>query len=258
MFKKLGLQIYSVRNYMQDAASIRKTFERLADIGYSEVQTAGKPNCTFEEFAAAAHDNGFDIIGTHHPFPEDVDNIEEYVNEHRILGTTNAGVGGAFAVSKDINAVKAYIEKVNRLAANLAKHGMKFTYHHHAFEFAKLGNERIMDIYMREFDPKNISFVVDTFWLQAGAVSITEWMEKFAGRCDIFHLKDGGVKPGENMPYITECGNGNINFKEIIKLADEIGVKHLCVEQDSWPEGFDSVDYCMRKSYEHISQFLDK
>ena len=257
MFKKLGLQIFSVRNYLTDAESIRKTLERLAAIGYSELQLAGRPRCEINEFMSAVKDNGFEIVGTHHPFPEDVDNIEDYVNEHRIFGTTNAGVGGAFNIAKDMNAAKDFIEKANRLAENLDKYGMKFTYHHHAFEFAKLGNDRIIDVLMKEFDPR-IDFVIDTFWLQSACVSITEWMEKLAGRCQIMHLKDGMVKPGENVPCITECGNGNLNFKEIIKVADEIGVKHLCVEQDYWPEGFDSVDYCMRKSYEHLSQFLEK
>lgn len=257
MFNKLGLQIYSVRNYMTDAESIRRTFERLAAIGYSEVQTAGKPNCTTEEYAAAAHDNGFDIIGTHYAFPQDVDNIDDYIEMHRILKTTNAGIGGAHDFAKDKAQFIQFIEKANRLAENLSKHGMKFTYHHHAFEFAKLGGERIMDILVDGLDPKNVSFVLDTHWLQRGGVSITEWMEKLAGRCDILHLKDYAVKPGENNGYITECGEGNINFKDIIKLAEQIGVKHLCVEQDVWPAGFDSVDYCLKKSFDYLSQFID-
>ena len=257
MFNKLGLQIYSVRNYMTDAKSVRETFERLAKIGYSEVQTAGAFPCSVEEYAAAAHDNGFTFVGTHYGFPEDVNNIEEYVKLHQILGTTNAGVGGAHDVSKDKAKVYAFIEKANTLGENLKKYDMKFTYHHHAFEFAKLGDDRIMDLLVDGLNPETTSFVLDTHWLQKGGVSITEWLEKLAGRCDILHLKDYAVAPGDNNGYITECGSGNINFKEVIKVAEETGVKHLCVEQDTWPLGFDSVDYCMRKSFEHLSQYLD-
>lgn len=257
MFNKLGLQIYSVRNYMTDEASVRKTFERLAAIGYSEVQTAGAFPCSTEAYAAAAKDNGFTFVGTHYGFPADVDDIEEYVKLHQTLGTTNAGVGGAFDMAKDKSKVMPFIEKANRLAENLSKYGMKFTYHHHAFEFAKLGGDRIIDMLVDGLDPKNTSFVLDTHWLQKGGVSINAWLEKLAGRCDILHLKDYAVAPGANDGYITECGSGNIDFESVIKVAEETGVKHLCVEQDTWPLGFDSVDYCMKKSFDHLSKYLD-
>lgn len=58
-------------------------------------------------------------------------------------------------------------------------------------------------------------------------------MKKLVGRIDILHLKDMSVH--ENDPFITECGNGNINFEDIIPLAEEIGVKYFVVEQDVCP-----------------------
>ena len=41
MFSKLGLQLYTVRDYMNDEASIDETFARLVKMGYTEGQTAG-------------------------------------------------------------------------------------------------------------------------------------------------------------------------------------------------------------------------
>lgn len=256
MFQKLGLQIYSVRNYMTDEAGIRDTFRRLARIGYTEIQTAGALCCSVEAYRAAMDDNGFTCIGTHCNLPQDVDDIGEYVKFHQTLGTTRAGIGGFFNIDK-LEKLMEFIEKVNRLTANLASCGMQFTYHHHAHEFAKLSDgTRIIDYLLRELDPR-VGIVLDTYWLQAGGVSITEWLEKLAGRCDVLHLKDFAVTPGSNNSFITECGNGNINFAEVLKVAEQTGVRHLCVEQDTWPLGFDSVDYCMRKSFEHLAQFMD-
>jgi sugar phosphate isomerase/epimerase len=228
----------------------------MADIGYTEVQTAGLP-CSAEDYAAAAREAGIVVVGTHHGFPADINDVEEYVNLHKILGTTNAGVGGAFELAKDKAMIIPYIEKVNTLGENLKKYGMKFTYHHHAFEFAKLGGDRIMDMLVDGLNPETTSFVLDTHWLQKGGVCIYAWLEKLAGRCEILHLKDYAVAPGDNNGYITECGSGNIDFKKVLEVAEATGVKHICVEQDTWPLGFDSVDYCMRKSFEHISQYLD-
>lgn len=54
------------------------------------------------------------------------------------------------------------IEKINRLAENLSKHGMKFTYHHHAHEFGMIDGFRPMDLFVDGFDKNNVTFVPET------------------------------------------------------------------------------------------------
>ena len=41
MFEKLGLQLYTVRDYLSDPSLADYTFARLAEMGYTEGQTAG-------------------------------------------------------------------------------------------------------------------------------------------------------------------------------------------------------------------------
>ena len=71
-------------------------------------------------------------------------------------------------------------------------------------------------------------------WIQHGGGNILEWMQKLDGRIDILHLKDMGIHELDK-PFITEIGQGNINFDPIIELAGKIGVKHYVVEQDYCP-----------------------
>ena len=254
MFKNIGLQLYSVRNHMQDIESVRDTFKKLADIGYTEAQTAGAFAGGVEAFADAAKNAGIKIVGTHYGFPENLDNIDEYVEIHKILDTTNAGVGGGkYGTTKE--EVLTYIEHVNTLAAKLSEYGMKFTYHHHTHEFGKIDNKTVFDYMVEGFDKKNVSFVLDTYWLSHAGCDVNAWIEKLAGRVDILHLKDKAVKLGSNDGYITEVGNGNLDFKSILKVAEASGVKHICVEQDSWPEDTDSLE-CAKKSYDYLAKIL--
>ena len=48
MFDKIGIQLFSVRNHMTDEAGVKYTFDRLAEIGFKEVQTAGAFPCDVE------------------------------------------------------------------------------------------------------------------------------------------------------------------------------------------------------------------
>ena len=88
MLNKLGIQLYTIRDFMKDEASIDAAFARLAEIGYTEAQTAG---CTIspESFGALAKKHGIKIVGTHYdwePILNDYDdNIYtwDYVMEQR-------------------------------------------------------------------------------------------------------------------------------------------------------------------------------
>ena len=240
--KEFGLQLYSVRDHMTDEAEVRDTFLKLAEMGYTQAQTAGTYDfISPEKFAKYAHDAGIEICGCHYNWDRIRTDIEGTVAYHRTLGTTNVGLGAMpWEARHTIDALNAFIDEFNAFAAQYAKCGMKLTYHNHSFEFKKLADGRtLFDHLVEKFDKNNISFVLDTYWLQHGGVDIRETIEMLAGRVDILHIKDmeafhclkfGDAEIG--VPYITEIGAGNINFKSIIPLAQACGVKYFVVEDD--------------------------
>lgn len=235
MKKTLSIQVFSVRDKMTTAEETAQTFKVLSSYGYTGIQTAGAFSFGVEEYAKAAKDAGLEVVGTHWGM-NDLENTEEAVRVHKLLGTKYAGVGAMSGVREEgwtKEALLKYIDRANKVGEALAPHGLGFTYHHHAFEFASYGNETIMDILVQGLDPKTTSFVLDTHWLQKGGVNIIEWLGKLEGRVKILHLKDYGVNFGENNGFITELGSGNINFPEVIKAAEAAGVEHLCYEQDN-------------------------
>jgi sugar phosphate isomerase/epimerase len=161
-----------------------------------------------------------------------------------------------------------FIELFNETAMNYAPYGMKLTYHHHSFEFKKLSDGRttLFDKLVEGFTEPNISFVLDTYWLQHGGKDIRATIEQLAGRVDILHLKDmeamrryavAGTNTVYFAPGITEVGSGNINFKDIIPLAEKCGAKYFVVEDDRAVDvgSYDAV----RKSADYIkAELLEK
>ena len=232
--KELSIQVYSVRDKMTTEQETFETFNTLASYGYKGIQTAGCCDWGYENYAKASKQAGLKIIGTHLPL-DLLEDIDETRHIHGLFETKYAGVGGmpelwseAFSEKHVID----FIERANKVAASFEGTGLTFTYHHHEREFAKIGNQTIMDILLSNLD-KKISYVLDTYWLQAGGVNIIEWLKKLEGRVKILHLKDFAVPFGKSGFYITEMGNGNINFKEVIKAAECYGVEEFCYEQDT-------------------------
>lgn len=251
MIKTLGLQIFTVRDAMKDEAGVAEAFKKMKALGYDEGQTAGWYGLTVKRYAELAKDAGVAICGTHCPFGELIADPDKAMENHDILGTKNIGIGGMPGEAREnLDALKKFVEDANKFAEKVNKYGFKFTYHNHSFEFAKLDGVRMMDVLADGLDPKTTSFVLDTYWVQHGGGNVIGWMKKLAGRIDILHLKDMGIRLDDGTKqFITEIGNGNINFDEVVAAANEIGVKHFVVEQDTCPgDPFESI----KKSAEYI------
>ncbi len=231
MIEKIGLQLFTIRDTMNTEADIRESFRRIKAMGYDVAQTAG---CAipYGDFGRIAAEEGIEICGTHDDFEAMVADPALAMENHRLLGTTNMGIGGYWG--RDAAEVEAFIARANKLADAVGPHGFKFTYHHHSNEFIKTANGKsVMEMLMEGLDPDQTSFVVDTYWLQHGGCDIRHWLEKLAGRIDILHLKDMGRNA--EGPFITEVGNGNIWWEGVLRTAVDAGVKYFVVEQDTWP-----------------------
>ena len=168
--KEIGLQIYTVRDFTKTPEDLAEAMKKIRRIGYTHIQTAGAPS-TIEEakaYKASADAAGLTICGTHFSWQLIQEDIETAIEIHKILGTTNMGIGGMPAPAKvSREALFVFIEAANRVAARLAEEGMKFNYHNHSFEFKKYDKKTVMDLLIENFDP-HITFVLDVYWLQHG------------------------------------------------------------------------------------------
>ena len=243
---KLGLQIYTVRAFTGTPDGMREAFLNIRRAGYTSVQTAGQiTDVESAKYYKECADNAeIAICGTHFDWKMMSTDLDEAMKIHDIIGTRNMGIGGMPSIAQSEEQLLEFVEKANGIAAKLGEHGFKFTYHNHSFEFKKFNGKTMMDTLIEHFDPNNISFVLDTYWVQHGGYDVRKMLERLRGRVDILHLKDMGACGENNAPYITEIGNGNINFEDIIPLAEDIGVKDFVVEQDNnfaTGNAFDSI-----------------
>ena len=241
MFDKLGLQMWTLRDYMDTPEGVRMCFRRMKESGYDLAQTAGC-KIPYEDYARIAREEGIAICGTHLEFEDIVNDTEETIRKQKLLDSEFMGIGGFHCDS--VEATEDFIEKANKAAERIYKEGMKFTYHNHWNEFRPFPNGRLpIEMLEEGLDPEKTSFCIDTYWAQFGGADVRYWLERLAGRVDIIHLKDmtpTGEWPGPQR--ITEVGSGNLWWEGIIATAEKIGVKYFVVEQDETElDPFDSI-----------------
>lgn len=257
--KEIGIQIFSLRDYIWDKSSFESTIKKLSELGYKSIHTAGLPkDVTPKEYIDILKKNGMYVCGTHYSFDLMKNDIEGTMAHHRLWETTNIGIGGLDVPARtDLSELKSFIKDFNKLAKIYGSEGFRLTYHNHGFEFLRIdGTKTTMDILFEELDPVNTSFVLDTCWVAAGGGDVRHLIEKLAGRIDIIHLKDCYVsRVDEHWCAIldsTEVGNGTLWWDGIIDAARRAGVKHYVVEQDNSADMMASV----KQSADYLKKYM--
>ena len=234
--KKVGLQLYSIREvFPKSEESIREGFRQLAEFGYTQAEPAGIP-IDPAVFARYAKDAGIEIVSTHYNAQEIFEDTERAMRVHDILGSRYIGIGGYKMPT--VPEIEAFIENANRAAERMGREGFKFLYHNHSHEFIVLENGKTCyDMLLEGLDPKNTVMELDCFWAQNAGLDPAAYLRDHADRIRLVHLKDMGVRynteTGRAENFITEVGHGNMNYKSIVKAADEIGIEYFIVEQDA-------------------------
>lgn len=241
MDKRLGAQLYTVRNLMKTPEDFCNTMKEISKIGYKTVQLSGIDNSiiTLDVVKKGVEEANLEVICAQNfkpnEFPLDIDMIIDY---YKTLNCSIAGVGGGNNEMRDsMDGLKAYIKQYNAIARKLKDNGITFTYHNHAFEFYKLDGKYIMDYLIEETDPDAFGFVLDAYWLSFAGIDPVKYIEKLGKRCKIIHLKDMMVLPAQNKVEMCEVMEGNLDFDKIINACEENGVVAAMVEQDTCVNG---------------------
>ena len=142
----VGLQLYSLRAQFA-ANGVPKTLDTVKGFGIRYAELAGTYNLKPEQLTKLLADRGIKAVSGHFPYKKFKEDPEAIAAEAKALGLEYAGCAWAdHKAPLDEKQAREIIAVFNRAGAVLAKHGLKFFYHNHGFEFQKLGNETLMDL----------------------------------------------------------------------------------------------------------------
>lgn len=236
---KLGLQLYSLR--AEFAKDVPGTLDKVRDMGFKYVETAGTYGMPPAKFRKECEGRGLTIVSAHLPYDRFRDDINGIVKEADALGVKYAGCAwiahsGPFSEKAAREAAKVF----NSAGEALAKHGIKFFYHTHGYEFQPSGSGTLFDLLLTETKPEFVTYEMDIFWVVHGGQNPVSLFEKYKGRFELSHLKD--MKIGTPVNLLTgstdvkndvAMGTGQIPYRKILPAAEKAGVKWYFIEDES-------------------------
>jgi sugar phosphate isomerase/epimerase len=248
----IGLQLYSLRD-MQKAQGVKATLDKAQSYGFKYVEVASFDNLTPAEFKAQLDQRGLVPIGRHFSYDQLRDDIEGVARDAKALGIPYVGCAwiphkGAF----DEKQCRAAAAVFNRAGAALAKHGIKFYYHNHGYEFQPHGQGTLFDLLAAETDPKTVFFQMDVLWAVLPGQDPAKLLKKYPQRWLLMHLKD--LKKGVPLNDLSAhtaltndvaLGSGQVDWPALFRAAEEVGVKYYFIEDES-PTAVEQIPHSLR------------
>lgn len=248
MDKRIGAQMYTVRNFCKTLESFDESCRKVKEIGYKIVQLSGIGAFAPEDIKKILDKHGLQAVCTHRPFLNYFDHMQTEIDYHNKIGCKICGLGGMpnYAARDDNLAIVSTV--IGPVCEQLKEAGLTFAYHNHAFEFEKKGNKYAWDVFLERIKSDNIKLILDVYWLAYAGINPAKFIRENKGKVACVHLKDLKIANGEQK--MCEVGKGNIDWDDVLAACEEAGVEYALVEQDTCER--DPFD-CLKTSYDFLT-----
>jgi sugar phosphate isomerase/epimerase len=234
--RPVGVQLYTLRTLLEK--EFDRTLAAVAAAGYREVEFAGYYGRSPQQISAALKANGLTAPSAH---------IDSWGQPDRFATALDAAgtIGHKWVVMPWIPPEKRGGAAMWRgLADTLLaavepakQRGVRVAYHNHDFEFAKVEGTTPLAILMNSVGDR-VDFELDCYWATFAGLDPIAMIKQHAGRIRLLHLKDSKGAPKHDM---TSVGDGVIDWRTLLRVAADSGVKHRFVEHDNPTDSLASV-----------------
>ncbi len=247
----VAVQVYSVRGDAEK--DFKATLQRIKDMGYDGVELAGLYGLSPKEIKAALDEVGIPAISAHVPYEQLSKDTEKTIDDYIAIGCQYIAI--PYLVDELRPGTPNFpqvLKEIERIGKVCRSKGVTLLYHNHDFEFVRMeDNSYGLDAMYASISPDYLQTELDTCWVKVAGEDPVKYIEKYAGRCPVVHLKDfykEGMpkdmyeligmesKKEEEVPKgffeFRPVGYGMQNIPAILDASLKAGAQWVVVEQD--------------------------
>ncbi|CAM3927994.1 sugar phosphate isomerase/epimerase family protein [Lederbergia lenta] len=230
MEQKFAAQLFTLREEL--TKGIAPVFRELKEMGWAGVQISALPaNHNPEEVADALRETGLGTAGMHISLDRLENDLENVIKEADLYGTRDIICPFLPQDYQNVEGYKKLKEKLNEIASNVPNY--RISYHNHAFEFeTEIDGVSALEYLLAPTEDNLILAEIDVYWVKKGGRNPVSFIQPYAKRMPIIHLKD---MSNDEKEIFAEVGTGKIDFVPILQWGEKSGVEWYAVEQDICP-----------------------
>lgn len=256
---RIAMQLYTVRD--QIAIDLKGTLHRLAEIGFTHVETAFWPaGITHQRAADHLREAGLTPISSHIEIPGSPEERRKFLEIAKAYGCTRMIWHGwpEDPRYQTVAGTQQLIRLYNDTSQFAQDNGLSFGLHNHWWEFRnRPDGRRVFEYWLENLD-QEIFLELDTYWIKVAGDDPAAMIRQAGNRVKFLHIKDGPAKWHENLAEdnpdpMTAVGTGAQNIPSIVAAAQG-HVEWLVIEMDK-VEG--DVFQILEKSLTNLKGFLN-
>lgn len=278
----IGVQMSTIAPNKMPKFDAYESMARLADIGYKCIEISQVPmtEANLKGFRRAIDELGFNVaavsaLTSANPMMpgcdmSNPDEMKKMIEDAKYLDCDMFRIGAMPLEARfSLQAAVDFAKQADDYACQLKEHGIDLYYHNHHFEFVRHNGKLLMDI-IKE-NTRHLGFELDIHWIHRGGVDPVKFINQYAGRIRLLHLKDyriAAMEMEENADFSTkegmmkayaamnnivqfaEVGEGTLDIPACIEAGLAGGSEYFLVEQDM-SYGRDPFD-CLKTSRDNL------
>jgi sugar phosphate isomerase/epimerase len=249
MRNQLAVQLFTLREECK--ADFPKVLRQMKEMGWAGVQMAGYHGYDPAELAALITELGMQTAGLHIGFNDLIGNLEQAVRDAELFQTKDLVCSSPPPDKRDEEGYRMIKRALNEAAAAVQEKGLRLSYHNHAFEFdVTVDGISALEHILEPSESNLILAEPDVYWVKKGGRDIVPFLEGYANRMPIIHLKD--MTTDEHQVF-AEIGTGSIDFLPILRFGAVSGVEWYVVEQDRCAGN--PLD-CVQTSFNNLTRLI--
>lgn len=245
----IGVQLYTLRNEMR--ANPEATLQRIAELGYTEIEWWGSFGRTAEQLKRSLDSRGLTApawhVATELLAP---DKIDETIATAQVMGHKHLIVAWTAPAERDADGLRRLADLLSAAGQRAKAAGIRTGYHNHDFEFEMVDGTTRLDLLLRSTDASVVDFELDCYWAFKAGHDPIAMLRQYRDRITHLHLKDSAGAPTHTQ---VDLGEGVIDWPRLLQVAKEGRVKHVFVEHDSpadaWATASNGRSYLRRIGY---------
>jgi sugar phosphate isomerase/epimerase len=229
------VQLYTIRSLVKDN-NLPQLLKQIRAIGYEEVELYGNLyKHTTHELSSMLQRSGLTAASGHFSYEDFVAKIP-YARRLGLKWMVCPMLPKAQWGSPE--SFRRAATTFNDWGKQCQQQGMRFAFHNHNYEFQDLKGTTGYDILLKETDPELVWLEMDTYWITQAGRNPVLLLNQLGKRVRLLHLKDrkADVPTSQvldaSAEHFTEVGNGTIQWRTLLALAQKLGIEHYYVEQD--------------------------
>ncbi len=226
-----ALQLYTVRDHME--ADPAGTLKQVKAAGFDHVELAGTAGLAVEQFKALLESAGLQPSSAHYGMDAITQQTSQVIADCKCFGLRHVVMPYAnFQTSAEWADMA---RKLDTAGAQLRDAGIRLSYHNHGHELGMIDGKVILDLILETAQPENLCAQLDTFWIKYAGAEPVAYIQKYAGRCPLIHIKDMDPSSKKDKPIFADLGTGTMDWPPIFAAAKAAGVEWYIVEEDTCP-----------------------